>query len=89
MRTTDGILEFEYRSVLKKIRFSLDLSPGYGGLPLLLVQDKFDHFHTFVRDAASGWRALGKTPAWPSEFLVMLFMAIEEKYIEIKSQTKI
>ncbi len=89
MRNVDGLLEFEYKSVLKKIRFSLDLSPGYGGTPLLLVQDKYNHYHTFVRDSKTGWRALGKTPKWPSEFLVMLFMAIEEKYIEIKSQTKI
>jgi|GEM_PF-3544534 len=89
MKNIDGLLEFEYKNVLKKVRFSLDLSPGYGGTPLLLVQDKYDHYHTFVRDNKAGWRALGKTPAWPSEFLVMLYMAIEEKYMEVKAQMKI
>lgn len=89
MRNINGVLEFEYRSVLKKIKFSLDLSPGYGGLPLLLVQDKFNHFHTFIRDKNSGWRPLGKTPGWPSEFLVMLYLAMEEKYMEIRARAKI
>lgn len=89
MKNIDGILEFEYKSILKRIKFSLDLSPGYGGLPLLLVQDRYGYFHTFIRDQNTGWHPLGKTPSWPSDFLVMLCLAMEEKYMEARAWTKI
>ncbi len=83
MRTHEGIIEFEYKSKLKTIRFTMELSPGYGGLPLANIIDKRNHFYPLVRSLKGEWDNLTKV-SWPHEFIVMVGEALEEEYLRIR-----
>lgn len=79
-----GILEIDYKGSVKRIEYSLQLG-SYGGLPLLIIQDKNKHHYPFVRGTHNGWHSLTKEPNWPRDFLDILYYAMEEKYQEIGS----
>lgn len=79
-----GLLEIDYKEEIKRIEYTLEPG-GYGGLPLLIIQDKNNRHYPFVRGTHQGWHSLTKEPNWPRDFFDILFHAFEEKYQEIGS----
>lgn len=77
----EGVIQFVYLNKLKTIEFSLNLL-GYGGLPMLMLKDKNNHHHTFIRSNDGAWRSLINGLKWPEDFLSILYELFEEKYQE-------
>lgn len=82
MDKVEGVFEFEYGAKIRTIEFSLNIAPGYGGLPMMTIKDKNNYHHSFIRGLNGEWRSLVNSLKWPENFIDFLFVLFEEKYQE-------
>lgn len=75
-----GVIRVQYKTRIVEVPYSIDLSPGYGGLPYLGVKDKNGGWHHFIRNNKDDWHANGAGPRWPEQFLILLYEAFEIEY---------
>lgn len=78
----EGVIEVDYLNKARRIEFSLNIAPGYGGKPMITLKDKNNHHHSFLRNDNAEWRSLVNVDKWPENFLSILFVQFEEKYQE-------
>lgn len=76
----EGIIQLDYKGKVRTVPYEIETSPGYGGLPFAGVTDVNNKYYSFVRDVNGKWDSPGVGPKWPSDFLELLFHALEMEY---------
>ncbi len=84
MNKAKGKLELEYKGKKMVIEFTLNIAPGYGGLPMMTIKDKNNHHHSFTRGSNGEWRSMVTLSKWTTNFIDLLLVLFEEKYQEYK-----